>query len=278
MRAIPLLAVLALIGCSMPDGNETGQMVQSSPQVYRPAEGVDEVTVYFNFDDSRLLRQEAEKLDERVGCYLQYEDFPIRIDGHTDVQGSPSYNYVLGERRATEIAAYLIARGIDADRITVTSYGEQDPDDLRNTEEAHARNRRGITLLECGSGTGVDCEPVRLDQLRIQAFQPFPDADALAFGGRNLEFDRDGDIGGLRDEVEREVGEMENFEVSENRQGRQSETFLMEDGANELVQLPIRRLAGSESVSVELVSTPTGRLENQLIFRSANLCRAGRQV
>ena len=46
------------------------------------------------------------------------------------------------QRRANAAKDYLVARGIDASRIDITSYGEERPVDRAGTEDAFAKNRR----------------------------------------------------------------------------------------------------------------------------------------
>lgn len=65
------------------------------------------------------------------------------MEGHADRRAADAYNQNLGERRATNVAQFLIARGIARDRISVRSLGERGayisaPQD----ESDHALNRR----------------------------------------------------------------------------------------------------------------------------------------
>jgi peptidoglycan-associated lipoprotein len=64
------------------------------------------------------------------------------VAGNTDNRGSDEYNLALGQRRAAEVKRYLIARGIDASRIDVVSFGEERPAASGDNEDAWAKNRR----------------------------------------------------------------------------------------------------------------------------------------
>jgi peptidoglycan-associated lipoprotein len=66
----------------------------------------------------------------------------VTIGGHADERGSEEYNLRLGERRANAVRAYLIARGVEADRVTVTSHGERSPACSDHTESCWSQNRR----------------------------------------------------------------------------------------------------------------------------------------
>lgn len=71
----------------------------------------------------------------------------IRVDGHTDVrplQGSSRFrsNWELSAARAIAVVRYLISRGISPERLVAAGFGEFQPLDPGDTEQAYARNRR----------------------------------------------------------------------------------------------------------------------------------------
>ncbi len=74
----------------------------------------------------------------------------IRISGHADERGSDQYNDALGQRRAASAKRYLTDNGIDAARITIVSYGEQQPAVTGSDENAWARNRRAEFAVTAG--------------------------------------------------------------------------------------------------------------------------------
>ncbi|WP_297364681.1 peptidoglycan -binding protein [Thauera sp.] len=70
----------------------------------------------------------------------------LQVDGHTDRRPIsnarfPS-NWELSTARALAIVKFLRSQGIPPERLAATGYGEFHPLDARNTEDAHARNRR----------------------------------------------------------------------------------------------------------------------------------------
>ena len=72
---------------------------------------------------------------------------PIRVEGHTDnvpIRGRSLYpsNWELSTARASSVVKYLVMRGVPADRLVAAGYGEFQPVDTGNTEEAYQRNRR----------------------------------------------------------------------------------------------------------------------------------------
>lgn len=72
---------------------------------------------------------------------------PIRIIGHTDNLGSAGYNLKLSRKRAQAIADWLIAHGIDAERIAVSGEGENMPVAPNTTSAGRAANRRAEVTL-----------------------------------------------------------------------------------------------------------------------------------
>lgn len=70
----------------------------------------------------------------------------LRVDGHTDNRPIRSAqfpsNWHLSTARAVAVVEYLITKGIPADRIAATGFGEFQPLDVANNDEAWRRNRR----------------------------------------------------------------------------------------------------------------------------------------
>jgi chemotaxis protein MotB len=69
----------------------------------------------------------------------------IRVDGHTDVRpvtGRFQSNWELSAARAIAVVRYFIDRGINAERLVAAGFGEFQPLDSGDGEEAFARNRR----------------------------------------------------------------------------------------------------------------------------------------
>ena len=66
----------------------------------------------------------------------------IRVEGHTDSQGSETYNKTLSFKRAQAVKRYLVSQGIAAQRIEVMGYGESQPVADNTTPEGRQLNRR----------------------------------------------------------------------------------------------------------------------------------------
>lgn len=72
----------------------------------------------------------------------------VRIEGHTDDLGSPVDNLAIGQKRAASVMKYLIAKGIDAERISIISYGSDRPVCAEKTDSCRAQNRRAHFLVK----------------------------------------------------------------------------------------------------------------------------------
>jgi chemotaxis protein MotB len=70
----------------------------------------------------------------------------LRVDGHTDVRpivtSQYSSNWALSAARAISVVQYLISKNVPPQRLVAAGFGEFQPIDPANTEEAYRRNRR----------------------------------------------------------------------------------------------------------------------------------------
>ena len=81
----------------------------------------------FDFDKSVLRSDGKEKLDDLVDK-LKAVDVQTIIDiGYTDRIGSKAYNLKLSDRRAETVKAYLVGKGVAADRILAKGKGKENP-------------------------------------------------------------------------------------------------------------------------------------------------------
>ena len=106
--------------------------------------------IYFDFDKSNITAQGAFELDKLVQLMTKYESIVIRAESHTDARGSAKYNQSLSERRALTTAQYVIAQGVDANRISGVGKGEAMPvNDCGSgcSEEEHQMNRRSEFII-----------------------------------------------------------------------------------------------------------------------------------
>jgi peptidoglycan-associated lipoprotein len=98
--------------------------------------------IHFEFDRYRLLPEFKLVLEENARKLKMYPNVKVMIEGHCDERGTIEYNLALGEKRARAAQEYLINLGIDPSRISIISYGKENPLDPRHNEEAWYKNRR----------------------------------------------------------------------------------------------------------------------------------------
>lgn len=98
--------------------------------------------IYFAFDRSDLSASARETLAGIADRMEKISSVRLRLEGHADERGTSEYNLALGERRANAAERYLISLGIDENRLSTISYGEEMPADAGHSEEAWAKNRR----------------------------------------------------------------------------------------------------------------------------------------
>lgn len=96
----------------------------------------------FEFDSAKLRSGEIKKLDEVVGFAAKYKDAKLESSGHTCDIGAEEYNQKLSERRAESVKAYLVGKGVAADRIASVGYGESRPMADNKTRASREQNRR----------------------------------------------------------------------------------------------------------------------------------------
>ncbi len=70
------------------------------------------------------------------------DELKIRMEGHTDSNGTEAYNLKLSKDRVEAVKAFFVANGIDPARIETAHHGESRPIADNDTEEGRERNRR----------------------------------------------------------------------------------------------------------------------------------------
>lgn len=81
------------------------------------------VTVYFPLDVAQLDARDQAALTQSAAC-LRGGESQVNIEGHADPRGTEAYNLGLAERRANAVKRYLVALGVDGERLNTISYGE----------------------------------------------------------------------------------------------------------------------------------------------------------
>ncbi|MGQ4273500.1 peptidoglycan -binding protein [Terrihabitans sp. B22-R8] len=109
--------------------------------------------VFFEGGSAAVSPSGLEQLDKLADALLELTreipddiNWVLRVDGHTDKrpQRSAIYpsNWELSAGRAIEVVKYLVSRGVSPQRLVAAGFGEFQPLDNSDSDEAYARNRR----------------------------------------------------------------------------------------------------------------------------------------
>ncbi|MBT8425381.1 MAG: OmpA family protein [Silicimonas sp.] len=148
--SVSLFAVIS--GCAAPQSLETSRsstaiLVPTPAAVSALSRKFRAETPYivnFGFDSDRLDAQALAELDSQADWIIDHPNVKFRVYGHTDRVGHHDYNAALGLRRAEQVVAYFMSRGISEDRLeAMASFGEDLP--LVETDAAEPMNRRTMT-------------------------------------------------------------------------------------------------------------------------------------
>ncbi len=83
--------------------------------------------IYFDFNKSSLKEESKLSLNKIVKVLNDKQDVKISIFAHTDTKGKATYNQILSEKRAKSTVDYLIANGVNPERLTYKGYGKSIP-------------------------------------------------------------------------------------------------------------------------------------------------------
>jgi len=112
--------------------------------------------IQFEYNSAAISSSSFEQL-RQIAVALQDAKLrasAIRVEGHTDQQGSAAYNQALSERRAAAVKRYLVENeGVAASRLESKGYGKSRPlpEVSQDTEEGRAQNRRVELVRLCGA-------------------------------------------------------------------------------------------------------------------------------
>lgn len=99
--------------------------------------------VYFELNSAQIKQDSFGLLDEVAATLINHPELELlEVQGHTDQQGSATYNQGLSEKRAAAVRTYLITQGVGGERLTAKGYGESQPLINETNQEAYAANRR----------------------------------------------------------------------------------------------------------------------------------------
>ena len=109
---------------------------------YDPPRTITLKNVFFDSGKAILKKESYAALNELYDALIMKPAMVIEIAGHTDNVGSKEANQLLSEQRAVSVRAYLIRKGIAANRIQTKGYGDTEPVAYNDSSEGRQQNRR----------------------------------------------------------------------------------------------------------------------------------------
>ncbi len=98
--------------------------------------------INFETNSANITPDSEEKLMKAYNTLINNPKIEVEISGHTDSRGSNSSNQSLSEARANSVKSWLVAKGIDGNRITTVGFGEDKPIAPNDSPENMLKNRR----------------------------------------------------------------------------------------------------------------------------------------
>jgi peptidoglycan-associated lipoprotein len=154
--AVICCCFLALAACSKKnqpnlEGDGAGTAVPGSEKDFAVNVGD---RIYFIVDTSTLTPEAQETLRRQSAWLRQYPNVTVQVEGHADERGTREYNISLSARRATATREFLIAQGVQGNRISSIAYGKERPVALCDAEQCYSQNRRAVTVITGGAVSG----------------------------------------------------------------------------------------------------------------------------
>ena len=83
--------------------------------------------IFYDFDSATLRPESKEELDALIALCNDNPSVTIKLASHTDRKGTDEYNFDLSLRRAQSVVSYLVAHGVDAQRLSAHGFGKTRP-------------------------------------------------------------------------------------------------------------------------------------------------------
>jgi len=107
-----------------------------------------EKVIYFDFDSDQISADYQELIAHHGKYLAANSDMSVRLEGHADERGSREYNVALAHRRAQSVRRLVLFQGVNAEQVSIISYGEEKPVALGHDDESWRLNRRVELVYE----------------------------------------------------------------------------------------------------------------------------------
>jgi outer membrane protein OmpA-like peptidoglycan-associated protein len=98
--------------------------------------------IIFATGKSEITPESEANLEKAYNTLAQNPEIVVEIQGHTDNVGKKAANVKLSQARAEAVKAWLVKKGIAADRVTAKGFGPDKPAASNSTADGRQKNRR----------------------------------------------------------------------------------------------------------------------------------------
>ena len=98
--------------------------------------------ITFPSDQASILPGFYQTLNSVALVLEEFDKSIVDVYGHTDGQGSDSYNLRLSQDRASSVSQYLASQGVNPRRLNTQGFGESRPIADNSSDAGRAANRR----------------------------------------------------------------------------------------------------------------------------------------
>ncbi len=98
--------------------------------------------LYFAWNRATLEDVSYPVLDEVVLALKENKNFRVQVEGHTSSEGGEEHNQTLSEQRAATVLDYLVAQGVEKERLVSKGFSSSVPTDTNATAAGRDNNRR----------------------------------------------------------------------------------------------------------------------------------------
>ncbi len=129
---------------TMPAGTQEAAMLAfiESTDTISKGKWFDFPEIMFDVNKATLKPESEGKLNNILAILNFYPKVKLKVGGYTDSDGNNAKNLKLSDDRAKSAAAWLVSKGIAAERLDAEGYGEAHPVGDNKTAEGKAMNRR----------------------------------------------------------------------------------------------------------------------------------------
>jgi OOP family OmpA-OmpF porin len=115
--------------------------------------------VMFDYNKATIKMESHELLNDVADVIKENPKLEkIRVEGHTDSDGSDKYNKKLSQQRADAVKDFLVKAGVPAEKLEAVGYGEENPIADNSTDEGKEKNRRVEFNILAGTATVTEEE------------------------------------------------------------------------------------------------------------------------